>query len=246
MKRTAFVQGASRGIGHAMVKQLLAEGWHVVGTCRDPARADALRALAAKADSLRVLPLDVSVEASIENFANEVASIHDRLHLLINVAGVLHTADIAPEKKLEQVSPRALSQVFAVNAFGPLLVAKHFAPFLIHRERAVLANVSARVGSIGDNRLGGWYAYRASKAAQNMFTKNLSIELARRAKHLSVIALHPGTVSTELSAPFTRRRSPDSLFSVERAAAQLLTIMNKVTPEQSGQFFAWDGTEIPW
>ncbi len=175
-----------------------------------------------------------------------MAAHEGRLDRLVNVAGILHEGALGPEKKLADIDPAHLHRVFAVNAFGPLLVAKHFARFLVHGEPAVLANLSARVGSIGDDRLGGWYAYRASKAAQNMFTKNLSIELARHSKALAVIALHPGTVDTALSAPFTRRVPKEKLFDTERAARQLLAVIDGVTAEDTGRFFAWDGTEIPW
>lgn len=165
---------------------------------------------------------------------------------LVNVAGLLHDGRLGPERRLEEVDPAQLARLFAVNAYGPLLVAKHFYRLMVHEERAVLANVSARVGSIGDNRLGGWYAYRASKAAQNMFTKNLAIEFKRRAKNLVVVALHPGTVDTDLSRPFRRSVPPSKLFSVDRAASQLLEIIDQVGPADSGNFIGWDGQRIPW
>jgi NAD(P)-dependent dehydrogenase (short-subunit alcohol dehydrogenase family) len=246
MERTALIQGASRGIGLELTRLLLERGARVVATCRAPERADALASLGVTHDGLRVVRLDVEDEASIADAAARVRAAAPRLHLLMNVAGILHDGPLGPEKKLDEVDPANLHRVFAVNAFGPLLVAKHFAPLLRHDEPAVLANLSARVGSIGDDRLGGWYAYRASKAAQNMFTKNLSIELGRRAKNLTVVALHPGTVDTGLSAPFTSRVPPDKLFSPARAARQLLAIVDGVTPEDTGRFFAWDGQEIPW
>ncbi len=242
----AFVQGASRGIGFALVDRLLARGARVYASCREPEQADQLQALAAQNDALRVVRLNVEDEATVEQAARYVADQVDRVHLLMNVAGLLHDGALKPEKKLSMVEPAHLHRVFAVNAFGPLLVAKHFSHLLIHDEPAVLANLSARVGSIGDNRLGGWYAYRASKAAQNMFTANLAIELARRGKNLSVIALHPGTVETDLSAPFRARVPSERLFDVCRAADQLLAIVDRTTPEHTGRFYAWDGSEIPW
>ena len=127
-------------------------------------------------------------------------------------------------------------------------MAKHFHRLLTdHRERAVLANLSARVGSIEDDRLGGWYAYRGSKAAQNLFTRNLSIELGRLSKRVIVLALHPGTVDTDLSAPFQRNVPEERLFSVERAARQLLEIVDHASRDtHHGGFFAWDGAPIPW
>lgn len=162
----------------------------------------------------------------------------------MNVAGLLHDEEHGPERRVRDLDPVWLHRTYAVNAVGPLLVAKHFASLLQHQQRAVLANVSARVGSIEDDRAGGWYGYRASKAAQNMFTKNLSIELSRRHGELVVLALHPGTVDTGLSKSF--QRGVKTLFSVERAAGQLLDIVDAATPADNGRFIAWDGTTIPW
>jgi NAD(P)-dependent dehydrogenase (short-subunit alcohol dehydrogenase family) len=191
---------------------------------------------------IEVVSLDVRDEASIAAAAAKVS----KLHLLMNVAGLLHDDTLGPEKRLADMDPTNMRRVFEVNAFGPLLVAKHFASALIHQERAVLANVSARVGSIGDNRLGGWYSYRASKAAQNMFTKNLAIELGRRSPHVVVVGMHPGTVDTDLSKPFQRSVPPGQLFDVERAASQLLGVIERLGPEDSGSFVAYDGQAIPW
>jgi len=249
--RVALVTGASRGLGLAFVEALLddqASVETVIAACRAPGRAEALARLRdAHPHRLTIVELNVADEASIAAAAEEVGRRHPRLHLLLNVAGILHDGDaVQPEKKLDQVDPDALGRVFAVNAFGPLLVAKHFQRLLIHDERSVLANLSARVGSIGDDRLGGWYAYRASKAAQNMFTTNLAIELGRRRGGPIVVALHPGTVETDLSAPFRRNVPPEKLFSRERAARQLLDICDSLAPEESGAFFAWDRKPIPW
>ena len=133
-----------------------------------------------------------------------------------------------------------------MNAFGPLLVAKHFEGLLAHKERAVFASISARVGSIGDNRLGGWYAYRGAKAAQNMFTKTLSIEWARSRRNVICIALHPGTTDTDLSRPFQANVAPEKLFSSERTVRQLLAVIDGLQPEDTGRFLGWDGAEIPW
>jgi NAD(P)-dependent dehydrogenase (short-subunit alcohol dehydrogenase family) len=135
---------------------------------------------------------------------------------------------------------------FAVNALGPLLLAKHLHPLLAHAQPAVLVNLSARVGSIGDNRLGGWYAYRGAKAAQNQFTRTLSIELARRAPNLVCVALHPGTVDTGLSKPFQGSVDAAKLFSPRYSAQRLLAVIDGLRREHSGRFFAWDGSEIPW
>jgi NAD(P)-dependent dehydrogenase (short-subunit alcohol dehydrogenase family) len=144
------------------------------------------------------------------------------------------------------VKPDALLRSFAVNALGPLLVAKHFHALLAHEERVVLANLSARVGSIADNRLGGWYAHRGAKAAQNQFTRTIAIELARRAPKLICVAPHPGTVATELSARFRGKVAAEKLFRPDVAAAHLLRVIAGRDRDSSGRFYAWDGAEIPW
>ncbi len=252
MRRTpiALIQGASRGIGLAFVERLLREGRadRVFATARDPETSPGLVALKERhGDALALVALDPTRPDSIAAAAERVGEQTERLHLLINCAGVLHVdSEFGPEKRLEQIDLDVLRRVFDVNAFGPLLVARAFRPLLGHDERSVLASLSARVGSIGDNRLGGWYAYRASKAAQNMFTRNLSIELGRRAPRCVCVALHPGTVDTDLSRPFQRGVPPERLFTPEFAAGRLLEVIDGLNTEDSGHFFAWDGSPIPW
>jgi len=221
----------------------------VVATCRDPEASEGLAQLRAeRGDALVTVPLDVRDDRTIAAAASRVADdCGPRIHWLINCSGVLHDGPgLFPEKKLEDVDPERLRAVFEVNAFGPLLVAKHFLGLLRHEERAVLANISARVGSIGDNRLGGWYAYRASKAAQNAFTRNLAIELGRRAPNVICLALHPGTVDTDLSRPFQQNVPAGRLFDAKRAADQLLGVIDSCTGDDSGRFLSWDGQPIPW
>jgi len=246
----ALVTGASRGIGLEFVRQLLGETpfTRVFAACRQPARAEALSRLAADESRLRVVALDVADEEQVEAAARQVAAETGRLHLIVNAAGVLHdaVAGMAPEKRLADVRANTLAASFAVNAFGPLLVAKHFERLLAHRERAVFASISARVGSIGDNRLGGWYAYRGAKAAQNMFTKTLSVEWARSRRNVVCVALHPGTTDTDLSRPFQGNVPAEKLFPVERTVRQLLEVVERLTPADTGRFLAWDGSEIPW
>jgi NAD(P)-dependent dehydrogenase (short-subunit alcohol dehydrogenase family) len=250
-QRIALIQGASRGIGLALVAQLLSDGDfdHVYATSRSATSADALRELAVSFPGrLTLLSVDVTNEASIADAAATVQHTHAEMHLLMNVAGILHDDSVGmhPEKRLSDIQPEFIARAFAVNATGPLLMIKHFSPLLRHRERSVVANVSARVGSIGDNALGGWYGYRASKAAQNMFTRTAAIELKRRGPGNICVAIHPGTVETDLSAPFSGNVAPEKLFSPELAAQQLLTVLGGLTPEHTGGFFAWDGAPIPW
>jgi NAD(P)-dependent dehydrogenase (short-subunit alcohol dehydrogenase family) len=147
---------------------------------------------------------------------------------------------------LADVRPESLARSFAVNAVGPLLVARHFESLLAHEDRAVFASLSARVGSIEDNRLGGWYAYRASKAAQNMYTRTLAIEWARSRRNVVCVALHPGTTDTDLSRPFQGNVPEGKLFGVERTVSQLLEVIDRLQPADTGQFLAWDGERIPW
>lgn len=245
-----LIQGASRGIGLEFARQLLAEPQvdRVFAACRLPQTATALSSLAAREPRLRILALDAMDEDSIRAASATVAATAPRLHLVVNCAGLLHDSatGIAPEKRLTYVRQDALAASFAVNAFGPLLVAKHFEGLLAHKEPAVFASISARVGSIGDNRLGGWYAYRGAKAAQNMFTKTLSIEWARSRRNVICVALHPGTTDTDLSRPFQANVAPERLFSSERTVRQLLAVIDALQPADTGRFLGWDGAEIPW
>ena len=247
MSQDLFVQGASRGVGLELVRQLLLSEprARVFASCRDPSRATDLQSLRASAPGrLEIIELDVSREESIASAAEHVRRETSELELIINVAGVLHGDGFGPEKSLAQVRPEALRWAFEVNAFGPLLVAKHLHGFLRHGKRSVFASLSARIGSISDNRLGGWYAYRGSKAAQNMFTKTVAIELSRLAPRAIVVGLHPGTVQTELSAPFLRNVPESSLLTVEESARRLLRVMDGLQPADTGKLFDHRGEEI--
>ena len=242
-----LVLGASRGLGREFVRQLLhcPDTARVWAGCRHPASLSL--PAGTPLEKLALLSVDVSDEASVSAAAGEVAAQASALALVLNVAGVLHTAEgMGPERRLTEVDPGNMLWSYRVNALGPLLVAKHFSPLLPRRERAVFASLSARVGSIGDNRLGGWYAYRAAKAAQNMITRSLSIELPRRHRGLICVALHPGTVDTDLSRPFQGNVSDERLFPPERAVRQLLDIINRLDERDQGRFIAWDGQTIPW
>jgi len=166
------------------------------------------------------------------------------LRLVINAAGLLHDGEQRPEKTLRELDPTHLARVFAVNAIGPALLMKHFLPRLPRKGRSVFANLSARVGSIGDNRLGGWYGYRASKAAANQLVRTAAIELARTHPEASCVALHPGTAATRLSAPFVRERRP--VLTPAEAARHLLAVLNGLQAADSGNFFDWRGAPVPW
>ncbi|MGB1409565.1 SDR family NAD(P)-dependent oxidoreductase [Alloalcanivorax venustensis] len=249
MTSTRLITGASHGIGLAMTARCLRAGERVFAVSRDPDRSDALAALAAEApDRLHPLAADLCDEDAVARLFETVRAHTDTLDALVHCAGLLHDAEtgLSPEKRVEDVNLAALQRVFAINGFAPILLARYALPLLRHDRRAVFASLSARVGSIEDNRLGGWYAYRASKAAQNQFLRTFAVEARRRAKNLIVLALHPGTVETGLSAPFRANVPAEKLFSADFAAQCLLRNMENAGEEDSGGFFAWDGLPIPW
>lgn len=185
--------------------------------------------------------LDLLDQASI---AAAAATAGAGLDLVINATGYLHDAQFQPEKSLRQLEPAHLARAFAINAIGPALIMKHFLPLLARTGRAVFATLSARVGSIGDNRLGGWYSYRASKAALNQLVRTAAIELARTHNQAICVALHPGTVRTALSAPFVKAGL--EVQTPAQSAARLLAVIDQLTPEQSGMLFDHLGRQIPF
>ncbi|KAI8483024.1 hypothetical protein Bbelb_391800 [Branchiostoma belcheri] len=257
-----LVQGASRGIGLQFCRYLLrgAPSSTVIATCRNPVGATELQALQAKFPSnLHILPLDVTDEGSIQQAANQVQQQHGGgLDLLINCAGILHPSGRG-ETSLRDVSSQGLLTTFSTNAIGQLLVAKYFSPLLQkgtgafgqhasnkRTHTAVMANISAKVGSTTDNGLGGWYSYRMSKCALNMATRNLSIELGRGRNKVICVSLHPGTVDTDLSRPYHKNVPSDKLFSTERSVQYLMDIVNGLTMQHTGKFFTWEGKEMPF
>ena len=190
--------------------------------------------------------IDICDEAALAALADREKA-HGPLHLIINATGLLHdaAADIRPEKALQQITAAVMAEVLAVNTIGPALIAKYFLPLLAREEKAVMAHLSARVGSISDNRMGGWTSYRAAKAAQNMVVKNAAIETARRDKQKIIIGLHPGTVDSDLSAPFQANVAADKLFTPMQSVDYLLHVIDGLAPQDSGKVFAWDGQEVP-
>lgn len=222
----ALVIGGSGAIGSAFVEALRA----------DPACATVLSL------HRRSTPaIDFDDEGSI---ALAAAAVDGRgpFHLIVNAAGLLHTPRFQPEKKLGDLHYAQLLETFRINTFGPALLLRHFGP-LLAAERGVLALLSAKVGSIGDNRLGGWYGYRASKAALNMLVKTAAIELRRTRPQAVVVALHPGTVTSPLSRPF---RGDEIGRPPALAAAQMLAVLGALGPTDSGQLISWDGQRLPW
>jgi NAD(P)-dependent dehydrogenase (short-subunit alcohol dehydrogenase family) len=188
--------------------------------------------------------LDLLDEASIAACAQAVGELQLPLRLLLDATGTLHGDGFQPEKTWQQLDPAGMAQAFAINAIGPALLMKHFLPLLPREGKSVFATLSAKVGSIGDNRLGGWYSYRASKAALNQLVRTAAIELRRRQPQALCVALHPGTVATGLSAPFAKA-GLDVRAPVD-AAQRLLAVVDGLVASDSGGFFNHDGTPLPW
>lgn len=245
----ALIIGASQGIGLGFVKKLLQDDRisKIYATYRQEKSADELLSLADQySNRLTCLMLDITDELQIAETIQTISTQTDKLHLVINCVGLLHDSDLQPEKSLRQINADNLLRYFQVNSIGAVLLAKHLVPLFRHNESAVFATISAKLASIGDNQLGGWYGYRASKTALNMFMRNVAIEYGRSCPNTVVVTLHPGTTDTQLSRPFQKNVSAEKLFSVERTVTQLLTVINQLQKSDSGQFFSWDGSRLPW
>jgi NAD(P)-dependent dehydrogenase (short-subunit alcohol dehydrogenase family) len=221
MKR-ALVAGVSGGLGQAVAAALAARGVAVTGLSRSGQG------------------FDVTDEASI---ACALGALEGPFDLVFVATGALEIARYRPEKALRALDPAALEAQFALNATGPALVLKHALPLLPRDRRVVFAALSARVGSIGDNRLGGWYSYRASKAALNQLLRTAAIEVARTHPEAILAALHPGTVATRFTEKYLGRHPT---VEPAEAARNLLEVIERLTPAESGGFFDWAGKKVPW
>lgn len=242
-----LVVGANRGIGLEFVRQFLNDPQvgQVFATHRQTVTPE-LAAVRESTDRLHLMPMDITAEAEIATSIAHIQQHTPRLHLVLYCVGFLHDGAIQPEKSLQQIQADHLLRYFQVNSMGAVLLAKHLLPLIRHSEPSVFAAISAKVGSIGDNHLGGWYGYRASKAALNMLMHTTAIEYSRKSPKTIVALLHPGTTDTQLSQPFQRNVPPEKLFSVERTVTQLLKVIESLEMTDSGQFFSWDGTALPW
>ena len=226
MPTRAVVIGASGGIGAALAEALADEDIAVTGFARS-------------FEGER--HIDIESEASIAAAAARIEGAPD---LIVVATGVLEVGENTPEKTYRDLDAAHLARAFAVNAIGPALVAKHFLPLMPKTGRTVFAALSARVGSIGDNRMGGWYGYRAAKAALNQLIRTLAIEEKRRNDRSIVVGLHPGTVDTPLSQRFQGNVRPGGLFTPDRAAVQLLDVIEGLKVPDSGKLFDWEGKEV--
>lgn len=200
---------------------------------------------AARRGSARHLQIDVTREASIAGACASLSNARP-LRLVVVATGLLHDETMQPEKSMRSLDADRLARSFAVNAIGPALVAKHVLPLLPREGKCVFAVLSARVGSIADNNLGGWYGYRASKAALNQILRTLALEMKRSRPNAILVALHPGTVETPLSAPFRNKVEHKDIFTPGEAAGHLLQVIDTLTPEESGKLIGWDGHPIPF
>ena len=195
-------------------------------------------------DKIKNIEIDIEDEDSIKNCVQKLAS-NIKFDLIFVATGILHNdSDIFPEKSIRDISIDKLQKVLLVNTIGPTLVGKYFIPFLRKDSRSVFAFLSARVGSISDNKLGGWYSYRASKTALNQIIKNFSIEVKRSNPSAIFVGLQPGTVKSYLSKPFEKNVKAEKLFTPDYSSEKLLDVISNLTNEDSGKVYAWDGEEI--
>ena len=241
MKNIAII-GATGGIGQAFVEHYVAskETRCIYACARSP--------LKYVDEDSRIISINLDYEQpdSIEAAAEEITA--RSLDMIIAATGILHAEGappLQPEKSLRDINAEQLQRVLDINTIGPALLLRHFLPLLKKDSRAVFALLSARVGSISDNRLGGWYSYRASKAALNMLIKTASIETRRTNKQAIIVGLHPGTVDSQLSKPFQARVPENKLFTAAQSAAYMADVLESVDIEDTGKCFAWDGKEVP-
>ena len=225
---TALVVGASGGIGGAMADAL----------DKDPRCSAVIRLSRSSRPGF-----DIADETTVETAFKEIAETRPALDMIFDATGILEVDGIPPEKALRYLDVQTMARAYAVNAIGPALLLKHGANLLARDGKSIFATLSARVGSIGDNRLGGWLSYRASKAALNQVVRVAAIEIARKRPDAVCVALHPGTIDTALTRAYAKGRTTHT--SAE-AAQNLLTVLDRLTPEETGGFFAYDGEAIPW
>ncbi|MDO3386511.1 SDR family NAD(P)-dependent oxidoreductase [Gilvimarinus sp. SDUM040013] len=234
--RDVLIAGASSALAQALAARLCAQGDRVIGLCRD--------------SRLRPNFEDIVQCAYTEaGLSRAVAHIQKRGYkpsLFVCCVGVLHDSLVVPEKRLADIQFYALEHYFAVNTIVPALLLKHIVSVLDANSEPRMAFLSAKVGSIEDNRLGGWYGYRASKAALNMLIKTSAIELARRYSGICVVAVHPGTTHSALSEPFVDRIPKGKIYSPQQSAERLCNVIDGLSAEDNGQFFHWDGSRLPW
>lgn len=222
-------------------------GSHVVGLSRSASQSDGALALQdAYPGRVTLIDADVGDPESLSAALEARLPADTHVHRLIFAIGVLHGPDLYPEKRLEDIQPRSMMKSYATNTLGFLLLVQALIPWLRHKEPKLIAAISAKVGSIGDNEFGGWYSYRCSKAALNMAVRTLAIETRRRLRPATVVALHPGTTETGLTAPFQQSLARLKVHSPADTASNLWQVLDNLSPDASGTFLNWDGSTLPW
>lgn len=236
MDKKIAVIGASGAIGNAFVEYYSNdESVKTVYACsRNKQSYDNNR--------IKSLELDIENQESIKDAAEKITG--NFLDHIIIATGVLHSKNFGPEKSIKEIKQDNMAKVISINAIGPSIVGRYFIPLLRKDAKSVIAFLSARVGSISDNKLGGWYSYRASKSALNQVVKNFSIELKRTNPKAIVLALQPGTVDSNLSEPFKKNVAPDKLFTPEQSRELLTNVIENATTNDSGNLLAYDGETI--
>lgn len=244
----AIVFGAGHGIGLAIVAELLQENpkVKVFATYNNKAKADDLLSLAVDFPvRLEVKHLDPICEKSLGNFSKKLKEDSTNIDLIISSIGFLGHEDIKPEKSLNDINKDTLLKYFAVNSISSVLIGKYFHRLFPKKTLSCFASVSAKVGSIEDNRMGGWYGYRSSKSALNMLMKNMALEFSRNKLDIITLSIHPGTTITELSKPYISN-TKYKLHSPSDTAKNILNVISNQTIEDTGSFLSWDGSQIPW
>lgn len=236
MAKTALVFGANSAIAQAMIPLLRDDQYRVIGVARS---------ISGSLGTDESIECDYS-ETQLAEVAERLDKAERSIDLLLSFVGVLHWQDRMPEKKLADLNADQLRDYFAINTIVPALILKYCAPLMNRAATGRAVVLSAKIAGTSDNRLGGWYGYRASKAALNSIIKTASIELRRTHPKACLIALHPGTTDTPLSKPFSKKLPEDKLFSPEQSAKRLKSVIDKLEPEDSGRFVHWDGTDLPW
>ncbi len=236
MAKTALIFGANSAIAQAMIPLFREDGYRVIGVARSASESP---------ETDQTVECDYS-EAQLAEVTERLDQAGEKIDLLLCFVGVLHWPERMPEKKLADLNREQLRDYFDINTIVPALILKYSMPLMNRKSVSRAVMLSAKIAGTSDNRLGGWYGYRASKAALNSIIKTASIELHRTHPKVSLIALHPGTTDTPLSKPFSKKLPEDKLFSSEQTAKRLKSVIDELQPEDSGRFVHWDGSDLPW
>ncbi|MCO1333854.1 SDR family NAD(P)-dependent oxidoreductase [Microbulbifer sp. OS29] len=241
--QTVLIAGASGGLAQAIGAEIVRRHPQITLMTLSRITVDMIPGHTGERHHLSVSLEEAESIDIIENFMAEHSVPPD---WVINCCGILHDDFHGPEKSLSQCDDHWLIQSMQINVLSHLHLARALDGFLQRRLPVLWVSLSAKVGSIGDNQLGGWYSYRISKAALNMLVKNLSIEWARKLEDSCVVAIHPGTTDTSLSKPFQSNLHPDKLYAPELSAKRIVDVLSQLSTAETGQLLFWDGSQLPW